>query len=81
MLGVALAVVLSMCGNEALVLIRTPPDQAKSTAKMHRISVELKVPPTRKGHSILVEAWPFAPGTLDECHEDGGGWNPSGTRW
>jgi hypothetical protein len=72
MLGAALAVVLSMCGNEALVLVRTPPDQLKSIAKPHRISIELKVPPTWKGHPILVQAWPFAPGTLDECHTDGG---------
>jgi hypothetical protein len=72
MLGVALATVLSMCGNEALVLVRTPPDQAKSTAKKHRIAVELKVPSTWKGHSILVQVWPFAPGTLDDCYEGGG---------
>lgn len=72
MLGVALATVLSMCGNEALVLVRTPPDQARSTAKKHRISVELKVPATWKGHSILVQVWPFEPGTLDACFEDTG---------
>jgi hypothetical protein len=72
MLGVALALVLSMCGNEALVLVRTPPDQARSTAKKHKISVELKVPTTWKGHSILVQAWPFAPGTLDQCFTDTG---------
>lgn len=72
MLGVALATVLSMCGNEALVLVRTPPDQARSTAKRHTISVELKVPTTWKGHSILVQVWSFAPGALDECFQDSG---------
>jgi hypothetical protein len=72
MLGVALALVLSMCGNEALVLVQTPSDQARSPAKKHRISVELKVPTTWKGHSILIQAWPFAPGTLDQCFTDTG---------
>ncbi|HZW88238.1 MAG TPA: hypothetical protein VFF12_04100 [Myxococcaceae bacterium] len=45
----------------------------KSTAKKHRIAVELKVPSAWKGHSILVQVWPFAPGELDQCYEDGGG--------
>ena len=73
MLGVVLATLLSMCGNEELVLVRTPPDQPKSTAKKHQITVELKVPTTWKGYSILVQVWPFAPGELDACLEDGGG--------
>jgi hypothetical protein len=61
----------SRCGNEALVLVRTPPDQSRATAKRHTISVELMVPTSWKGHSILVRVWAFAPGALD-CFEDSG---------